>query len=526
MPPTKFLFHKLTSGQIEERRKEIERTKQEFFAEARDGFFISSREGEFLDCNGALVRMLGYSSAKELLDLDLYTELWVVPEDRRKFQDVIENQSFVKDYNAIWKRKDGQVVYVSLSANVWKDREDKIQGYRGLVVDQTEIRRLRNQLIRSERVAATGKMATQLANELSNPISGIINCLGLLKEVVPETHEKRKYLDLAYAESERTAELLKKMLEFLKPDDEQKYSIDMNKLIEETLLFYKREFQDLNIRVTTDFSPALPHVMAVEGHLKQVFINLITNANAAMPTGGELRLATRYDIERNNVVVTIEDTGVGIPPQNLDRIFEAFFSTKEEVKGVGLGLTICYGLIREHGGRIDVASEVGKGTVFTIQLPLLSFSDTTGSIVNMRRATIEDFPALAAMYDAFDPEAKDQGLPPSDPEIRRKWVRYMLETGENVLAWQRDKVVAHACLFFNMQQGDAEYLIFVRRPWQHLGIGTRLTDLALRRARDLTVKTLWLSVESSNFEAIRLYRKFGFGFSDDGRSERTMTLTL
>jgi len=110
--------------------------------------------------------------------------------------------------------------------------------------------------------------------------------------------------------------------------------------------------------------------MAVESQLKQVFINMIINANTAMPSGGELRVASAYDTAADTVTVTIEDTGVGISPENLDRIFEAFFTTKKEVKGVGLGLSICYGFIREHGGRIDVRSEKGKGTAFEIHLPV------------------------------------------------------------------------------------------------------------------------------------------------------------
>ncbi len=370
MSPTRFLSAPgLTSKQIQERREEIERSKREFFEEASDGLYISTREGEFLDCNEALVRILGYSSPKEVLNLDINTDLWVVMEDRRKFQNIIETQGFVRDYHASWKRKDGEIIYVGLSSSLWRDRDGNIRGYRGVVVDHTETRYLRNQLIQSERLSAKSKMAAQLAHELNNPIFGIISCLGLLKEAVPEAHEKRKYLDLACNESKRTAALLKKMLEFFKSDDEQKFSTDMNKLIEETLLLYKREFQDLNIRVTTDLSSVLPPVTAVGRHLKYLFMNLITNANAAMPKGGELHVTTLYEPKDNNVVIMMEDTGVGIPPQNLDKIFEAFFSTKGQVKGVGLGLTICHRLIREHGGRIDVASEVGKGALFTIYLP-------------------------------------------------------------------------------------------------------------------------------------------------------------
>ena len=120
----------------------------------------------------------------------------------------------------------------------------------------------------------------------------------------------------------------------------------------------------------TELAPDLPRVMAVGSHLKQVFINMIINANTAMPSGGELRIGSGLHPEDDTVTVTIQDTGVGIRPENLDRIFEAFFTTKKKVKGVGLGLSISYGFIREHGGKIDVKSELGKGTTFTIYLPV------------------------------------------------------------------------------------------------------------------------------------------------------------
>lgn len=485
----------MTLEQIEDRILEIERNYQEFFAAARDGFYISTREGKFIDCNESLVQMLGYRVPEEVLMLDLNVDLWLQPDDRVRFQGIIENQGYVRDYEAIFKRKDGSPLYVTLSSHVWTDIRGRIRGYRGFVVDRTQERiiceqleateiryrdlfenmldgvfisdasgtvldcnkalcdligysreefmgmnyyrdlfisaqdvmdfrrtftkhgfmrdyelqiarkdgairdvsmsgiaqrnsrgdvvsyqglmrditdekRLRTQLIRSERFSAMGKMASQLAHELNNPIYGIMNCLDLVRDEVPETHEKRKYLDLARNECKRTSGLLIKMLKFFKPDDEQRSPTNMNKLLEETLLFYEKQFKNLNIRVMTDLADDLPVSMAVESQLKQVFINMIINANTAMPTGGELRVSSRYDRDSNSIVVTIEDTGVGIRRENLDRIFEAFFTTKKEVKGVGLGLSICYGFIREHGGRIDVRSEVGKGTAFDIQLPV------------------------------------------------------------------------------------------------------------------------------------------------------------
>jgi two-component system NtrC family sensor kinase len=486
----------MTREEIEERLNAIERNYEEFFAQARDGFYISTREGTFLDCNDALVAMLGYRVKEEVLIMDLNTDLWFNPEDRGIFQGRIEANGFVREYEAIFRRKDGAPLHVTLSSHVWSDRRGKIGGYCGFVVDRTqeriyqrklraletkyrdlftnmldgvfisddkgvvidcndalceiigysreefldmnyyrdlfvnaddvldfrrrftrdghirdyelqivrkdgsvreitmsgyaarnaagavvgyqglmrditEAKRLRSQLVQSERLSAMGKMASQLAHELNNPIYGIMNCLELIKESIGEEDSKRKYLDLAYNECKRTSGLLIKMLKFFKPDEEGlKRSTDVNKLLEETLLFYERQFKNLGIRVTIDLAPDLPAIAAVENQLKQVFINMIINANTAMPSGGELTIRSTHDRGREEVLVLIKDTGVGIPPENLERIFDAFFTTKKEVKGVGLGLSICYGFIREHGGRIDVDSRPGRGTTFKIFLPV------------------------------------------------------------------------------------------------------------------------------------------------------------
>jgi GNAT superfamily N-acetyltransferase len=152
--------------------------------------------------------------------------------------------------------------------------------------------------------------------------------------------------------------------------------------------------------------------------------------------------------------------------------------------------------------------------------------DETGRAFDVDMGTESDLEALLKMYDAFHADSKAQGLPPSEPEVRSRWVRLCLETGVNLLAWLAGEVVGHACLFPDMERKDAEYLIFVRHPFQHLGIGKRLTELSLEMARQLDLRTIWLTVESFNFKAIRLYKRYGFVSSDEGGTERTMILRL
>ena len=142
--------HHMTPDEIDDRITEIQRNYIGFFKEARDGFYISTREGRFLDCNEALVKMLGYRLLEEGLALDLNKDLWMYPEHRTTFQKIIEEHGYVQDYEAIFKRKDGQPLYVSLSSHVWKDHLGRVEGYRGFVVDRTEKKLMCDQLAATE----------------------------------------------------------------------------------------------------------------------------------------------------------------------------------------------------------------------------------------------------------------------------------------------------------------------------------------------------------------------------------------
>ena len=162
--------------------------------------------------------------------------------------------------------------------------------------------------------------------------------------------------------------MLRSMLSFSKPEEEKRVPVRINKLIEGILLVMEKQMREVNIRVTTAFSEEIPEIMASANQIRQVMLNVIKNAKESMPSGGTLFVRTMPSA--GNVRIIIRDTGVGIPEALRDKIFEAFFTTKQKVKGTGLGLSICYGIVKDHGGEITVESEVGKGTTFIISLPV------------------------------------------------------------------------------------------------------------------------------------------------------------
>jgi RimJ/RimL family protein N-acetyltransferase len=156
----------------------------------------------------------------------------------------------------------------------------------------------------------------------------------------------------------------------------------------------------------------------------------------------------------------------------------------------------------------------------------ITYTDKFGDMYEISRATMADKWALADMYDRFVPKALTQGLPPLDDAARLQWIKGLLESGMNLIAWHKGQAVGHSSLILDRERNDGEYLIFVNGAFRNRGVGTELTRLAVANALELRLASIWLTVEALNFRAIKLYRKIGFVFCDSGERERTMILRL
>jgi signal transduction histidine kinase len=273
------------------------------------------------------------------------------------------------------QRKDGELIEGDLSASIIYDENGKEIASVGIFKDlrerlgiERELQKMREALLQSEKLAAMGRLTSQIAHELNNPIYGIMNTLELLKTEIPPESKRRKILELSLSETQRLAEMLRNMLSFSKPEEEKRRPVKINELVEGILLVMEKQMKETNIKMETHFDDGIPEVMASTNQMRQVLLNMFKNAKEAMPKGGTLIIRTSR--EDNKVLIHIQDTGVGIPEEIRSKIFEAFFTTKQKVKGVGLGLSVCYGIIKGHGGEIKVESEEGQGTTFTISLPI------------------------------------------------------------------------------------------------------------------------------------------------------------
>ena len=227
----------------------------------------------------------------------------------------------------------------------------------------------RKRIMESERLAVVGQLAAGVAHELNNPLQGIVTYAHLLLERTPADGPGRDGLQKIAAQADRCREIIRSLLDFSRPRKPQMRPSNVNTILRECLGLLERQSLFHNIEITTAFDEALPAATVDPAQVQQVFINLIINAAEAMEGTGRLTLATRYDPVEQLLEARVTDTGHGIRPEDLDRIFHPFFTTKGVGHGTGLGLSISYGIVKEHRGTIGVDSEIGWGTTFTVRFP-------------------------------------------------------------------------------------------------------------------------------------------------------------
>ena len=237
-------------------------------------------------------------------------------------------------------------------------------------IRELERRRVEQQLFESEKLAAVGRLAASIAHEVNNPLEAIKNALYLMQSD-SGLEKNARFLEIARKETERVSHIIRQMLGFARQPGEVDW-VDVNQLLEETLVLLEKKLKQAKIRVVPLFDAQLPRIRARADQLRQVFLNLIINAQQAIHSGGEIRITTApYEQAlQPSILIQMSDTGVGISEDDQARIFEPFFSTGK--KGTGLGLWVTQDIVRQHGGRIEVNSEVGKGTVFNLILQVES----------------------------------------------------------------------------------------------------------------------------------------------------------
>ena len=346
------------------------------------GIYRSSPEGRFVSVNAAVVRMLGYESAADVLGLDMARDVYADAAERQRLveRDTYSDRQY-DSVEATWKRRDGRLLTVQLSVRAVRNAAGRVEYYETFVRDVTDQRRLQQQVLQSQKMEAVGRLAGGIAHDFNNLLTVITSYSDLLLEDLAPGDAKRDDLEQVRKAADGAAALTRQLLAFSRQQVVEPRVVSLNTVVEGLQKILRRVIGE-DIELTTTLAPDLGAVRADVGQLEQVLMNLAVNARDAMPTGGRLTVETanvEHDPEyardreaaavRQFAMLAVSDTGCGMDEATKARIFEPFFTTKEPGKGTGLGLATVYGIVNQAGGFIWVYSEPGQGTSFKIYLP-------------------------------------------------------------------------------------------------------------------------------------------------------------
>ncbi len=331
--------------------------------------------GRVLEANPAMEEITGYSR-EELLAMDM-EELYVHLEERKVLMEELASAKGTVARELRWRKRDGSEIVVLNRVNAVRDDAGKILYFDTIFEDITERRQaeererqLQQKLNLSSRLASIGMLAAGVAHEINNPLTGI---LGFSERLLRKsTDEKaRQDLERIYNEAKRASRVVINLLTFARRHESKKEYVDINDVLKMALELMAYGLETGNIEVTLDLASDPPKTMADLDKIEEVFLNIILNAEQAITEanqGGRLDIKTQKI--KDYLRISFANDGPGIPAEQLDKVFDPFFTTREEKGGTGLGLSVCHGIVTEHGGRIYIKSKPGKGATFFVELPL------------------------------------------------------------------------------------------------------------------------------------------------------------
>jgi PAS domain S-box-containing protein len=297
------------------------------------------------------------------------------PDDRvaldSVYRGVLDGQKVFASLELRVRHKDGEWRRLLCHFSPLSDERGQIEGVVMSCRDVTELKRLEEQLIQAEKLAAMGQMLAGVAHELNNPLTAILGVTELLREREGFDDPAKRQLELTHRQARRAARIVQNLLEFARPASPQKKPLDVNSLVERTLQLHEHSLRRNNVVVDFTPQPDLPGVVGDGNQLIQIFLNLITNAEQAIREVRETgRIQIRLSQYAGKILLTVQDDGVGIRPEALPRLFDPFYTTKRPGGGTGLGLSICLSIIKEHGGTIEAEALPAGGSAFTVYLPI------------------------------------------------------------------------------------------------------------------------------------------------------------
>ncbi|MBW2352426.1 MAG: PAS domain-containing protein [Deltaproteobacteria bacterium] len=371
----------------------------------QDFIVVITPEKKIVEVNQAFLRQMGYTrdevigrTCHEVFQSSTYPcesgeiacPLNEVVRNKRPNQQVLtrtdhngERRFIELSIFPIWEKSGKILRFIEISRDITdrkREEEEITRRLEEMVEERTrQLKETHEKLLHQDKMASLGKLSASVVHEINNPIAGILNLLMLLRRIIKEgtvdgeeIQQFVQYLNLMETETRRIGRIVSNLLAFSRQSGMMVKQVDLNRVMEKTLFLNSNLLKINGIRVEKNLAGDLPRITGSEDQLQQVFMNLVSNAAEAMESSekGALRIETEHSLKNNSILIRVQDSGVGIVKENLGTLFEPFFTTKKSGKGVGLGLSVVYGIVRDHNGSISVESEVGKGTTFEVEIPI------------------------------------------------------------------------------------------------------------------------------------------------------------
>jgi two-component system NtrC family sensor kinase len=338
------------------------------FEGSKDAIVVADASGLVLDINKSGLDLLGFDDPAAVIGALRLHDIFETEAALEEFFDLLKQVGFVKDYETVWRKQNARSARVLITATRSGDGPSEERDYECIIKDITERKAMERQIRQADKLASIGQLAAGVAHEINNPLATLLTYCYLMKRQLPGGAPALDKVDVMIQEITRCSRIVRGLLDFAREDQPDKKPADINAILRVTFELVGSQAAFHNVEVAWDIAPDLPMIMVDASQMKQVLMNIIINAVEAMPGGGKLTLGSRFVAGR--VEIYVSDTGLGIAQENLTRIFDPFFSTKKSGQGTGLGLAVSYSIIERHGGEIEVSSEKGRGTSFTIRLPV------------------------------------------------------------------------------------------------------------------------------------------------------------
>jgi two-component system NtrC family sensor kinase len=356
---------------VAERTKSLAVSEQKYrriFEVSKDMILVSKLNGFILDMNPAGYQMLGYNESNKDLGYKNFQDFFSDSSDWGTIINTVKKEGFITNYEVNLLDVNGRNRLSLISGSLDNGAVDQDSTVHFLIKDIEQRRLMENQMAQADKLASIGQLSAGVAHGINNPLGIILGYTQMLMR--DEDPKTERYADLKTIEKhvKNCMSLVEDLLNFARTSKTEKKAIKLHEIIDEVLNFIEHRSELYHITIERDYDKNAPLIMLDEKKMKQVFMNLIMNAKHAVGESGTIKLSTRYDSSTRKLSVRVADTGYGIEKKNLSRIFDPFFTTKPTGEGTGLGLSVIYGIIKNHGGEIFVESTPGKGTIFTVML--------------------------------------------------------------------------------------------------------------------------------------------------------------